>query len=143
MTGSTWIARRAGTQQASAATATSVSTTLVNVNGSLGATSNSILASNRVRATEAITPAMIPEITSSIRDAGIEDLEIYLLGTRLFMILDAEEGFSLEAKAAADRANPKVQEWEELMWKFKKPLPDAKPGEKWLAMERIFNLRAQ
>lgn len=84
-----------------------------------------------------------PEISRSIRDAGIEDLEIYLLGTRLFMILDAKEGFSPEAKAAADRANPKVQEWEELMWKFQKPLPDSKPGEKWLGMERIFSLGAQ
>jgi L-rhamnose mutarotase len=35
-------------------------------------------------------------------------------------------------------ANPKVQEWEHLMWKFQKPRPEAKPGEKWMLMERIF-----
>ena len=81
-----------------------------------------------------------PEITESIRDAGIEDMEIYLLGTRLFMVMEVNEKFSFEGKAKADRANLKVREWEELMWKFQKPLPNAKPGEKWMVMERIFKL---
>ena len=81
-----------------------------------------------------------PEITRSIRDSGIEDLEIYLLGTRLFMIMEVNESFSFDAKAKADAANPKVQEWEKLMWRFQKPLPQARPGEKWLLMERIFKL---
>lgn len=81
-----------------------------------------------------------PEITRTIKDAGIEDMEIYLLGTRMFMIMEVNDNFSFEAKAAADRANPKVQEWEKLMWKFQQPLPQAKPGEKWLLMERIFKL---
>ena len=81
-----------------------------------------------------------PEITLSIKDAGIEDMEIYLLGTRMFMVMEVNEQFSFEAKARADRENPKVREWEELMWKFQRPLPEAKPGEKWLLMERIFKL---
>ena len=81
-----------------------------------------------------------PEIVSSIRDSGVADLEIYLLGNRLFMILEVNDNFSFEAKAAADRTNPKVQEWEQLMWKFQRPLPQAKPGEKWLLMEQIFKL---
>ena len=81
-----------------------------------------------------------PAITQSIRDAGIEDLEIFLRGTRMFMILEAGDDFSFERKAALDRANPKVQEWENLMWKFQQALPDARPGEKWLPMERIFKL---
>ena len=81
-----------------------------------------------------------PEITSSIKDAGIVDMEIYLLGTRMFMIMEVDETFSFDAKAETDRANPKVREWEELMWKFQKPLQQAKPGEKWLLMERIFKL---
>jgi L-rhamnose mutarotase len=81
-----------------------------------------------------------PEITKSIKDSGIEDLEIYLLGTRLFMIMEVNDSFSFAAKAEADRNNPKVQEWEQLMWKFQKPLPQSKPGEKWILMERIFKL---
>ena len=81
-----------------------------------------------------------PEITKSIKDEGILDLEIYLRGTRLFMILEVDDNFSLEKKAEADRRNPKVQQWEDLMWKFQKALPEAQPGEKWLSMERIFVL---
>src|SRR5262245_26945327 len=81
-----------------------------------------------------------PEITKSIKDSGIEDLEIYQLGTRLFMVMEVNEQFSFEAKAKADRENPKVHEWEKLMWKFQKPLPQAKLGEKWILMERIFEL---
>jgi L-rhamnose mutarotase len=81
-----------------------------------------------------------PEITKSIKAEGIRDLEIYLRGTRMFMILEVDDNFSFEKKAEADRKNPKVQEWEDLMWKFQKALPDAQPGEKWLPMERIFVL---
>lgn len=81
-----------------------------------------------------------PEITKSIKNSGIEDMEIYCLGTRMFMIMEVNEDFSFEKKASADRENPKVQEWEQLMWKFQQSLPQAKPGEKWLQMERIFKL---
>ncbi len=81
-----------------------------------------------------------PEITHSIKDSGIEDMEIYLLGTRMFMIMEVNEQFSFEAKAEADRANPKVQEWEKLMGTFQQLLPGTKPGEKWVLMERVFKL---
>ncbi|HXN22911.1 MAG TPA: L-rhamnose mutarotase [Candidatus Dormibacteraeota bacterium] len=81
-----------------------------------------------------------PEIARSLKNSGIEDLEIHLLGTRMFMIMDVSDTFSFEAKAQADQQNPKVQEWEQLMWKFQQALPQAKPGEKWLLMERIFIL---
>ena len=81
-----------------------------------------------------------PEILQSIRDAGIVSLEIYVLGTRMCMVMEVNEKFSFEAKAAADRSNSKVQEWEQLMWKFQKALPQARPGEKWLLMEKIFEL---
>ena len=81
-----------------------------------------------------------PEIIRSIKGSGIEDMEIYLLGTRMFMIMEVNETFSFEAKAKADELNPTVQKWEELMWSFQQALPQAKRGEKWLLMERIFKL---
>jgi L-rhamnose mutarotase len=81
-----------------------------------------------------------PEITRSIKDSGIEDMEIYLLGTRMFMIMEVNESFSFEAKAKADQLNPRVQKWETLMSAFQQVLPQAKPGEKWLRMERVFKL---
>ena len=81
-----------------------------------------------------------PEITRSIRESGIEDMEIYRVGDRLFMVMEVSDDFSFEAKADADRAKPRVQEWEALMGKFQQPVPGAMPGEKWLQMERIFKL---
>ena len=83
-----------------------------------------------------------PEILKSITDSGIETMQIYRAGNRLFMIMEVNEHFSFEAKGQADLHNPKVQEWEKLMWKFQQSLLEAKPGEKWLLMERIFKLES-
>src|SRR6266700_576465 len=47
-----------------------------------------------------------PEITQGLKDSGIEDLEIYLLGTRMFMIMEVNQSFSFEKKAKADQQNP-------------------------------------
>ena len=84
-----------------------------------------------------------PEVTRSIKDSGIEEMEIYLLGTRMFMIMDVNESFSLSAKAAADAANAKVQEWEAIMGGFQQPLPQSRPGQRWVVMERVFKLADQ
>ena len=81
-----------------------------------------------------------PEIEESIRSAGITEMEIYRIGNRLFMIMETDESFSFEKKAAMDAANPKVQEWEALMWTYQQALPMAKPGEKWMLLNNIFTL---
>lgn len=90
---------------------------------------------------EAYHRAVWPEILASIRGAGIQDMEIYRIGNRLFMIMETADGFSFAHKAAQDLANPKVQEWESLMSNYQQRLPQASPGEKWMLMERIFSLR--
>ena len=81
-----------------------------------------------------------PDIVDSIRDAGVRDLDIFRAGNRLVLVLDVADDYSAERKAASDAANPRVQEWEALMWKFQQALPFAKPGEKWVAMQPIFSL---
>ncbi|MEO6069449.1 MAG: L-rhamnose mutarotase [Chitinophagaceae bacterium] len=81
-----------------------------------------------------------PEIISSIKNAGIENLEIYRTGNRLFMILEGGPDFSFEKKAAMDAANETVQKWEDLMWKYQQAIPSAKTGEKWIMMDKIFSL---
>jgi len=67
-------------------------------------------------------------------------MEIYRLQNRLFMIMETVDDFSFERKASMDAANVLVQEWEALMWKYQQALPFAKPGEKWMLMEKIFEL---
>lgn len=80
------------------------------------------------------------EITASIKDSGITDMEIYRAGNRLFMIMETTDDFSFEKKKEMDSSNPKVQEWEQLMWKYQQALPIAKEGEKWILMDRIYKL---
>lgn len=81
-----------------------------------------------------------PEIPKSIRDAGVMSMDIYITGNRLFMIMDTTDTFSFEVKSQMDENNPKVQEWEALMWKYQQELPWANKGEKWVRMEQIFSL---
>ncbi|MGX1930939.1 L-rhamnose mutarotase [Flagellimonas sp. 2504JD4-2] len=97
---------------------------------------------NLIAEYEAYHQAIWPEIEQSILDSGIKRMEIYRLGTRLFMYVEADEHFTFEAKAKEDLNNPKVQEWEELMWKYQQALPIAKPGEKWILMQEIFRLQS-
>ena len=81
-----------------------------------------------------------PEITKSIKVAGIVDMEIYLVGNRLFMIMEVDETFNKVKKAKMDAANPKVQKWEKLMWKYQKSIPGLPKGTKWGLMNKIFDL---
>jgi L-rhamnose mutarotase len=81
-----------------------------------------------------------PEIIKSIKDSGITVLDIYCIGNRMFMIIEADADFSFEKKSASDAGNAIVQQWEELMWKFQQALPWAAPGQKWMLMEKIFQL---
>jgi L-rhamnose mutarotase len=81
-----------------------------------------------------------PEILESIKESGIEKMNIYNLGNRLFMIIEVNELFSFDKKAALDANNLKVQVWESLMWKYQQVLPMAKKGEKWLLLEEIFKV---
>ena len=85
--------------------------------------------------------AVWPEVIQSIKEAGIASMEIYRFETRLFMTMEVSDDFSFERKAQADGKNLKVQEWEELMWKYQQRLVEAKPGEKWVLMNKIFEIK--
>jgi len=84
-----------------------------------------------------------PEIRDSLYAAGVTQMEIYLLGTRMFMIMDVNEGFSFEKKAQMDSANPKVLEWEAVMANFQAVPEGANPVRRWHAMEKVFDLSKQ
>ncbi len=84
--------------------------------------------------------AIWPDIRQSIVAAGITVMDIYRIGNRLVMLMETDETFSFAEKAASDAANPRVQEWEQLMWTYQQALPIAQPGEKWVRMEQIFSL---
>lgn len=81
-----------------------------------------------------------PEIEDSIKESGIKKLDIYCVGNRLFMIMEVLPTFIFENKRV-DKNNIKVQELEQLMWKYQLALPIAKEGEKWILMEKIYQLQ--
>ena len=81
-----------------------------------------------------------PEIIASIRNAGIENMQIYRFQNRLFMVMEVNDSFSFDRKQSSDAANEKVQEWEMLMLKYQQPFKGSAEGEKWRLMDKIFDL---
>jgi L-rhamnose mutarotase len=85
------------------------------------------------------------EDTRALRAAGIAALDIYLIGNRLFMIMDSDPAAASRAKATDDSDNPHVQAWEALMNELQQELPfPQQPGTgKWQLLELIYSLAAQ
>lgn len=81
-----------------------------------------------------------PEVIKSIRDSGIQEMEIFNVADRLFMIISTQDDFSFDKKSAMDKLNQKVQDWETLMDQYQRKLPFAKSHEKWVLMTSIFSL---
>lgn len=84
--------------------------------------------------------AVWPEITKGMKEVGIIDMEIYLLGTRLFMIMDTVPDFDHDKAMKELAEKPRQAEWEAFVSQFQKTSADASADEKWQLMERIFKL---
>lgn len=83
------------------------------------------------------------EVRQNDLDSGITNIEIYRTGNRMFMILETTDDFTFENKKALDANCSKVLEWEALMWKYQQAIPWAKPGEKWVLMNKIFQFEKE
>jgi L-rhamnose mutarotase len=83
-----------------------------------------------------------PEIMQGIREVGIIDMEIYIAGTRLFMIMDTVPDFDHDKAMAELAMKPRQQEWEAYVSRFQRTSEDATAEEKWEVIERIFKLPA-
>ncbi len=81
-----------------------------------------------------------PEITQGMKDVGILDMEIYLFGTRLFMIMDTVPDFDHDKAMTLLATMPRQSEWEAHVAKFQKTSADATADEKWQLIERIYRL---
>ena len=81
-----------------------------------------------------------PEIIESIKEAGVERMDIFNTGNRLFMVMEVHEDFSFDRKSELDRANEKVQEWEGIMDALQQRIPGSPKGSKWVVMDKIFSL---
>jgi L-rhamnose mutarotase len=84
-----------------------------------------------------------PEVVLSLQRAGIREMEIYMLGRRLVMVVDTNGDDFRRCFAAHVSSSPRVAEWEEMMKGLQQPPPDGPPGEWWAQMEPVFRLDAQ
>jgi L-rhamnose mutarotase len=82
-----------------------------------------------------------PEVLRSLRGAGLADMQIYMLGRRLVMVVDLQDGLDVRRVFAAHAASdPRVAEWEALMKSMQQPPPGSAPGEWWADMQPVFHL---
>jgi L-rhamnose mutarotase len=84
-----------------------------------------------------------PEVARSLRRAGIREMEIFLLGRRLVMVVDTDGHDFRQCFAAHISSSPRVVEWEALMKSLQQPPAGGAPGEWWALMEPVFRLDAQ
>ena len=80
------------------------------------------------------------EITQGMKDVGIVDMEIYILGTRLFMIMDTVADFDHDKAMTELATKPRQGEWEAYVSRFQQSSAEATADEKWQLMERIYKL---
>lgn len=82
-----------------------------------------------------------PEVEASLRHAGVERMDIYLLGRRLVMVVETRDG--LDYRTAFEKhasSSGRVIEWERLMKSLQEPPAEARAGEWWALMEPVFHL---
>ncbi len=80
------------------------------------------------------------EIRDGIKEVGILDMQIFILGTRLVMIVETPLDFDWDSAMAKLATLPRQQEWEDYMAMFQKCKEGATSDEKWQMMERMFYL---
>jgi len=81
-----------------------------------------------------------PEITQGMKEVGIIDMEIYLLETRLFMIMDTTIDFDHDIAMVELALKPRQVEWEAYMSQFQDSLAQATANQKWHLMEQIYKM---
>lgn len=81
-----------------------------------------------------------PEITQGMREVGIIDMEIYIFGTRLFMIMDTVADFDHDHAMTELAKKPRQSEWEAYVSRFQQSSAEATADEKWQLMERIYKM---
>lgn len=84
--------------------------------------------------------AVWPEIIRGMREVGITDMEIYIHGNRLFMIMETVPDFDHDSAMEKLSEKPRQKEWEAYVSQFQKTAADATADEKWQLMERIFKM---
>jgi L-rhamnose mutarotase len=82
-----------------------------------------------------------PEVVESLRRAGVERMDIHLLGRTAVMVVDLADGLAVKQVFSAHQASsPRIVEWERIMKSLQEPSPAAGPGEWWAEMQPVFRM---
>ena len=84
--------------------------------------------------------AVWPEITARLRECGVQRMQIFLLGTRMFMYLITTDEFDPARDFALINADPTSARWNALMADLQERVPEAAPDEWWALMEPVFDM---
>jgi len=81
-----------------------------------------------------------PEVIARLKEIGITEMKIFLIGRRLFMYMEAIDGFDPDRDFPKLNDLPRYREWDVLMSSMQERVPEAREGEWWAAMEEVFDL---
>lgn len=81
-----------------------------------------------------------PEILQGIKDCGLYEMEIYILGTTLVMICEGPATLDWDEAMQRMAAGPRQAEWEAFMSVFQQADPSQRSDEKWQMMDRMFHI---
>jgi L-rhamnose mutarotase len=81
-----------------------------------------------------------PEVVARLREIGVLEMQIFLVGRRLFLWMKTVDGFDPERDFARLGEDERYREWDALMRTMQEPAPEARPGEWWTPMELVFDL---
>ncbi len=81
-----------------------------------------------------------PEVIARLKEIGIIEMKIFLIGRRLFMYMEAVDGFDPDRDFPKLNELPRYREWDVLMSSMQERVPEAREGEWWAAMEEVFDL---
>src|SRR5438132_3283370 len=83
-----------------------------------------------------------PEVVARLRDIGVTEMKIFVLGRRMFMYCETRDGFDPAHDFARSNDDPTYKKWDELMRTMQQRVDEARPGEWWAQMELVFDLSA-
>jgi L-rhamnose mutarotase len=81
-----------------------------------------------------------PEITQGMKEIGIIGMEIYIMGTRLFMIMETVLDFDHDVAMNELATKPRQSEWEAHMSQFQDSSVNATADQKWQLMDQIYKM---
>lgn len=84
--------------------------------------------------------AVWPEVEEALRGIGVTRMRIFLHGHRLFMYMEAVDGFDVARDFPRYMETERAKEWDDLMRTYQEPVPGAAEGEWWASMEQVYDL---